>query len=123
MLMDRVIGFGVTERQARTVFVETRGLKAAAERLGVDVTLAQRWAQELGVEVRPYVPPRRPHEHRFSDEQARAAILSRHTLTRAAMELGVTPPALLRRARLLGLPTDPPGRDAYRAAVCGRAAA
>lgn len=112
--MERVIGFGIRESQARAVYASVRGLKAVADRLGVCESLASRWARELGVELLPRLPGR-PELHRVSDDQVLAAILSPRSLTQAAYHLGISGPGLLKRARSMGLPTDPPSRAAFRA--------
>lgn len=114
--MEREVGFGIRESQARQVFATVAGLKACADRLGISDELAKRWARELGVEIVPYAAGRRPELHRVSDDDVLAAILSRRSLKEAAHHLGLSGPGLLKRARYLGLPTDRPSRAAFRAA-------
>jgi|GEM_PF-3526733 len=113
--MEREVGFGITERQARHVFASVRGLKACAARLGVSDDLAKRWAAELGVEILPHVNGVRPELRRVSDEEVLAAILGPRSLTQEAYLIGMSAAGLLKRARSLGLPTDPPSRVAFRA--------
>lgn len=120
--MERIVGFGVREQQARAVFASVRGLRACADRLGVSEDLAKRWAGELGVAIIPYVNGRRPELHRVSDEQVLAAILGPRSLTQEAYLIGLSAAGLYKRARALGLPTDPPSRVAFRASRMRRVA-
>lgn len=124
MGMEREVGAGITERQARHVFKSVRGLKGCAAKLGVGKDTAARWARELGVEILPYLRGGpRLDLRRFSDEDILAAVLSPHSLSQAAHLIGMSGPGLLKRARSMGLPTDRSSRVAFRAAGGRRAAA
>lgn len=120
--MEREVGFGIRESQARAVFASVRGLKGCAAKLGVGREMAARWARELGVEILPHLTLVRPELRRVSDEEVLAAILGPRSLTQEAHLIGLTAAGLLKRARALGLPTDPPSRVAFRASR-GRAVA
>ncbi|MCJ2023580.1 hypothetical protein [Methylobacterium sp. J-067] len=122
--MERVIGFGIRESQARQVFESVRGLKNCAAKLSVGREMASRWARELGVEILPHVNgPIRPELRKVSDAEVLAAILGPRSLTQEAHLIGLTAAGLLKRPRASGLPTAPPSRAAFRASRMRRAAA
>lgn len=120
--MDRVVGFGITERQARQVFASVRGLKGCAEKLGVGREMVSRWTRELGVEILPHVISVRHDLRRVTDAEVLAAILGPRSLTQEAHLIGLSAAGLYKRARALGLPTDPPSRVAFRASCMRRVA-
>jgi hypothetical protein len=113
----RQVGSGVSVPDVRRVVSATVGVGAVARRLGVTNHTAHRWAGLAGVAIRPHLPTDRlPERQRMTDGAVAAAIRGPLSLRAAAAALGVTAPGLQSRARYLGLPTDPLGREALRRA-------
>ncbi|MBD8904495.1 hypothetical protein MBTS_19990 [Methylobacterium bullatum] len=82
-------------------------VREVADRLGVTIQAVHICAYRNGTRI-----PRRPS--RLDYETMRRVILAHAPLSQAALELGVTPETLYRRAGQLGLPGDRRGRTLLR---------
>lgn len=82
-------------------------MREVAARLGVTIQAVHQCAYRHGTRI-----PRRPS--RITYEVLREVILSDAPLSQAAVEMGVSPETLYRRAGQLGLPGDRRGRTLLR---------